>query len=135
MLGSHRTNITSVTGTPGVAIDRKIEQDLRAMAPGAEIHSKRVAVPMQQIELLHLPTRPTKSSDSRSRSFEGESVEVDAIDPGSLRGMVRKCIDQHIDHRALAMIESIEAQERKTLVDFADQVAGGEQAPIAVGAS
>ena len=69
----------------GVVIDRKIEQDLREMAPGAEIHFERVAVTPEQIITLNLPTRPTKSSDSRNRNFEGESVEVDAIDPDSLR--------------------------------------------------
>jgi hypothetical protein len=108
----------------GVAIDRKIEQELRAMAPGAEIHFERVAVTPEQVVTLNLPTRPTKTSDSRSRGFEGESVEVDAIDPDSLRMLVRRCVADHIDDRALRTLEKVENEERATLRHIADQVAG-----------
>lgn len=108
----------------GLDIPRKVERDLRAFAPGAEIHFERVAVTPEQIALLDLPTRPTKTTDSRSKSFEGESVEVDAIDPDSLRALARRCITRHIDNHALDMLEKIEAQERRTLRSIADQVAG-----------
>jgi hypothetical protein len=114
----------------GVVIDRKIEQDLRELAPGAEIHFRRVAVRPEQIETLSLPTRPTKSSDSRSRTFVGESVEVDAIDPDTLREMVRDCIVHHVDGRAWKQLEAAESEERATLRHIADQVAGwGRKAP------
>ena len=85
---------------------------------------RSVAVTVEQIGLLNLPTRPTKASDSRSRTFEGESVEVDAIDPDSLRALVGRCIDRHIDQRTLSMLEGVEAEERATLRNIADQVAG-----------
>jgi hypothetical protein len=114
----------------GVAIDRKIEQDLRQLAPGAVIHFRRVAVRPEQIETLNLPTRPTKSSDSRSRTFVGESVEVDAIDPDTLRTMVRDRIVGHVDARAWKQLEATESEERSTLRHIADQVAGwGRTAP------
>jgi hypothetical protein len=108
----------------GVAIDRKIEQDLRAMAPEAEIHFERVAVTPEQIVTLNLPTRPTKTSDTRSRNFIGESVEVDAIEPPTLREIVRNCIEQHIDQRVLASTLAIEREERASLRYVAEQVAG-----------
>jgi hypothetical protein len=108
----------------GLAIDRKIEQDLREMAPKAEIHFQRVAVTPEQIVTLNLPTRPTKTSDSRSRGFAGESVEVDAIEPVTLREIVRTCIEQHIDERALASTLTIEREERASLRAIAEQVAG-----------
>jgi hypothetical protein len=70
-------------------ITRATEAGLREFAPDAEIRFKRVAVTEEQIRTLRLPTRPTKTTDSRAKSFEGESVEVDGIRPALLRGMVK----------------------------------------------
>lgn len=99
----------------GVDITRAVEAGIREFAPEAEIHFQRVAVTEDQIKSLSLPTRPTKKSDSRSKNFAGESVEVDAIPPALLREMVRNCITQHIDFEVLARLEEIEEAERETL--------------------
>jgi hypothetical protein len=108
----------------GVDIPRKVEADLREFATGAEIHFERIAVQPWQIEEWHLPTRPTKQSDSRSSSFEGESVEVDAIPPQKLREMVGERITRHIDYHAYNQLLRIENQERKTLDEIVDQLGG-----------
>jgi hypothetical protein len=99
----------------GLDIPRKVEEDIRDFAPGAEIHFEPVAVTAQQIEELGLPTRPTKKKDSRSHGFQGESVEVDAIPPGVLRDLVRDCIVRHVDQRALEVTRVAEASERQVL--------------------
>jgi hypothetical protein len=44
---------------------KHIERKLREYAPGAEIHFEQLAVTSKQIADWHLPTRPTKKSDSR----------------------------------------------------------------------
>ncbi|MCX6924086.1 MAG: hypothetical protein NT154_12885, partial [Verrucomicrobia bacterium] len=77
----------------GCDITRAVEAGIREFAPTAEIHFKRVAVTPEQITEWKLPTRPTKTTDSRSRRFDGESVEVDAVPPATLRGLVRSCIE------------------------------------------
>ena len=61
----------------------KIDETLNELAPTAEIHFLRVAVTPEQIVELALPTRPTKATDSRSKSWGGgdESVELDGIEP------------------------------------------------------
>jgi hypothetical protein len=102
----------------GVEIDRHIERELRAHAPDSEIHFQRVAVTLDQITDLDLPTRPTKRTDSRCKTFTGESVEVDAIPPDTLREMVRNCIEQHIDQDRLDRLRVVEAAERETLLRF-----------------
>jgi hypothetical protein len=104
----------------GVHIPRKIEADLRTFAPEAELHFKRVAVTLEQIERWNLPTRPTKRTDSRSKNFFGESVEVDAIPPAGLRNLCRRCIEQHIDRKALQRTRLIERAERDTLQTIMD---------------
>jgi hypothetical protein len=103
----------------GLDIPRVVEAGLREFAPEADITFHRVAVTPEQIASLGLPTRPTKTSDSRSRNFVGESVEVDAIEPATLRVIVEDCITQHIDAEALERLKTIEAAERRTLSNIA----------------
>lgn len=104
----------------GVDIPRRVEQDLRTFAPQVEIHFDRVAVTPEQIETLQLPTRPTKRSDSRAKSFSGESVEVDAIEPAALRQIVDGVIDRHVDHGELLILEAAEQSERAILERLAE---------------
>lgn len=99
----------------GVDIPRNIEARLRQFAPDAEIHFERVAVQSEQIAAWGLPTRPTKSQDTRARKFEGDSVEVDAIPPTQLRQLVRDCIGRHVDPVELKMLEAAESSERGIL--------------------
>jgi hypothetical protein len=105
----------------GCDITRAVERGIREFAPEAEIHFERVAVTREQIGAWDLPTRPTKQTDSRSKNFDGESVEVDAIPPARLRTMVRECIERHIDREALERTRTIEEQERQTLANIQEQ--------------
>jgi hypothetical protein len=106
----------------GVDITRAVEHGIREFAPTADITFERVAVTEAQIDELNLPTRPTKTSDSRSRNFEGESVEVDAIAPDTLRRMTRAAIEQHIDPTEFQRLQEIEEQERLTLVSVIENL-------------
>jgi hypothetical protein len=66
-----------------------IERKLREYAPGAEIHFTKLAVTEARIAEWKLPARPTKTTDSRAKRWKGDSVELDAIRPDLLRGLVR----------------------------------------------
>ena len=103
----------------GVSIAEKVETELQARAPGSEIHVRRLAVDRDQIDAWHLPTRPTKSSDTRARKFRQihgtESVELDAIPPDVLRSLVQEAIDQHMDPWRLQQFQIVEREERETL--------------------
>jgi hypothetical protein len=99
----------------GVDIDRFVEHELRSYAPDCDLTFQRGAVLEQQIEEYGLQTRPTKKSDSRSKSFEGESVEVDAIAPDQLRAICEQCITQHIDGERLQRTLDVEQAECETL--------------------
>jgi hypothetical protein len=105
----------------GLVIPQTIERDLREFAPGADITFERVAVTPAQIEEYKLQTRPTKRTDSRSRNFKGESVEVDAILPATLRGIVRNCIECHIDQQAFAAVRAAEKSERAALLEWRER--------------
>ena len=84
----------------GVDAARDIEAKLRRYAPEAEIHFERPAVTRDQVEEWSLPSRPTKTTDTRAKKFIGTSVELDAIPASKLRELVRGCIERHIDQGA-----------------------------------
>ena len=103
------------------------EERLRELALDPDlIHFKRIAVTPKQIRDWSLPTRPTKTSDSRARNFvdeDGEqrpSVELDAIEPRRLRAMVKVCILHHQSQKVfdkLARQQARECAELRTLID------------------
>ena len=98
----------------GIDIPRHVEESIRELAPYADVHFECVAVTEAQITTWNLPTRPTKKTDSRARHFKGESVEVDAIEPGILRALVENCIEEHMDADALERNRITEEAERES---------------------
>ena len=96
----------------GVNAGEKIESTLREMAPDAEIHFERVAVTPQQIKRWSLPSRPTKTTDSRAKGFGDISVELDAIHPQMLRGLVEVVIERHLPPDQFKVLKEAEASER-----------------------
>lgn len=99
----------------GLDIPRKVEDGLREFAPEAEIHFERLAVEPWQVEDWGLTTRPTKTKDPRAEAFDGESVEVEAIDPERLRRIVREAIEWHIPSGAINDLRTVEDDERRLL--------------------
>jgi hypothetical protein len=108
----------------GVDAARDIETKLRRYAPDAEIHFSRPAVTREQVEAWNLPSRPTKTTDTRAKKFIGTSVELDAIPVQKLREICRGCIERHIDQEQLAILRVAEASERETLTRWAGIVNG-----------
>lgn len=112
----------------GVDAARKIEQTLRELAPDAEIYFERLAVLPEQIFEWKLPSRPTKTTDTRAKAWSGgESVELDAIPPDWLRTIVRQAIEQHLPRHDLEKLKAIEEQERETLREFISSFEGGAE--------
>ena len=103
----------------GLDIPRQVERRLREYAPDVELSFERIAVTEDQITTFDLPTRPTKRSDSRAKGFNSVSVEVDAIPPATLRGMVNTVITQHVDEDVLDVVLAAEESERDILTKMA----------------
>jgi hypothetical protein len=108
----------------GVNAAEKIEETLRELAPTAEIHFERVAVTPAQIELWALPTRPTKTTDSRAKGFGEISVELDAIAPDDLRGLVESVINRHLPQDQLQVLREAERSERMGLMQLVRHLGG-----------
>lgn len=107
----------------GVDIERDLREKLARYAPGADIELTRVAVTPEDIEELQLPGSIKKSTDSRSRKFQGEAVEVEAIPVGTLRSWCRAVIEQHVDRRHLEVLRVAEESERSLLTAWRAAVA------------
>jgi len=109
----------------GVDIPKKVEAGLREFAPSIEINFEILAVTgEEQIKELNLITRPTKTSDSRSKGFKGESVEVDAISPEKLREMANEVISNHVPYEHIQKTVEIEQLEKETLMKLTPYVSG-----------
>lgn len=107
----------------GVNIPVKVEEGIREFAPNVNLQFEIIAVTSDQIVEYDLPTRPTKLTDSRSHSFMGESVELDAIPPNKLREIVREHIGKHISQEQIDDIKNTERMEKETtqgLIDLLD---------------
>lgn len=106
----------------GVNAGEKIEQTLKEMAPDAEIHFQRLAVTPAQISAWALPSRPTKATDSRAKNFGAVSVELDAIPPAQLRGLVEQAINRHLPQDQLQVLQEAERSERDLLSGLVDRI-------------
>ena len=72
----------------------------------------------EQIADWNLPTRPTKTSDSRSKGFGDISVELDAIEPDVLRGLVEEAISDHLPPEQFQILKTAEASERALILQL-----------------
>jgi hypothetical protein len=98
---------------------RDIEEKLTEMSC-SDIHFERIAVLPEQITRWNPPTRPTKSSDRRTPAWvaagKGDSVELDAIEPGRLRSMVEDVINRQLPRERLKVLLAAEESERMQLM-------------------
>lgn len=87
---------------------------------GAEDNAvfERAGLTSQQIEEYDLPSRPTKKSNHSKNWDGGRSVELDALEPQDLRGIVKDCITRHLDERQYRKMLQIEEAEKETLDTF-----------------
>jgi hypothetical protein len=103
----------------GLGIAETVRTELIRRSDPVEVHVERLAVNREQIDDYRLPTRPTKTTDSRAKKFMQEhgtgSVELDAIQPATLRSLVRNSIERHMDPERFRVLRLAEEQERDLL--------------------
>ncbi|MGD2142284.1 MAG: hypothetical protein PVH79_02245 [Candidatus Bathyarchaeota archaeon] len=84
----------------GMDIERDLTERLEKYEAGNFV-VRRVALNKEQILKFRLPPMPVKKSDARSDSFVESygdaAVELDALDPNTLKLMVAQSIASHID--------------------------------------
>jgi hypothetical protein len=113
----------------GVDIERDLSERLGKYEAG-DFTVRRVALTDEQIVKYDLPPMPVKSSDARSEGFleayGNKSVELDALDPNTLKFMVAQSIASHIDLQAWKKkedeIEKLKLWIKKKLENMEDLI-------------
>jgi len=103
----------------GLSIADTVKRELISRSSPVEVHVERLAVNRAQINKWNLPTRPTKETDTRAKTFTQMhgtgSVELDAIPPDTLRHLVGASIERHLEPEKLRTLKLAEEQERTLL--------------------
>ena len=96
----------------GLAIPKTIMNSLKSHHD-CEVEFIRVGVNEGHIAQFNLPTRPPKG---KRRGEEIESaVDIDAMKPADMRGLLALEIESFIDPHVLQMMRNVEEAERETL--------------------
>jgi hypothetical protein len=107
----------------GIAIAEHVEEELNDRAVDVDIKVERLAVTPVQVRAWSLPTRPTKDGDTRAARFIDDygvgCTELDAIEPGMLRGLISAAISLHAP-KSFEALRVTEAAERETLKKYAE---------------
>lgn len=86
----------------------------------------RVALNPEQVDQYRLPENPGKETDSRAKAFAKKygrlvQVEVDALDPNTLRQLFEDALEDFWDTSAYDDVIADEADQRSALTDYASR--------------
>lgn len=85
---------------------------------GIEVHFTQIAVTIDQIVELELPTREPKPDKRWDYSF---ACDLDAMPPDEIRSLVQSAIECHLSEEDLRIEKIAEESERQLLAAFAQQ--------------
>jgi hypothetical protein len=95
----------------GEDIPRSIRENLGRM--GVDVAVERIALNPNQIKEMGLPGVPPKSGDSRSNNWNGGAVvELDAIEPNTLKRMCEDAIKVYFDQDRFTELQERESTEQ-----------------------
>lgn len=110
-LGDHDPSGVHMFGS----LDEDIRAFLNGLDGGGRVQFQRLAVTLDQVVELNLPTAIAKETDRRS--FDGETVQCEAIPPDELARILERAILDRFDPQGLQGVLSLEEDQRTKLVD------------------
>lgn len=105
----------------GEGIFDSVAQDVTAFVDADRPHGlvsvefERIALTRAQVAEFDLPTAPAKASDTRSRSWDGGTCQLEALPPDKIAEIVDGSILRHIDLDQLFEDEEKEGEEREEI--------------------
>ncbi|SFB82568.1 hypothetical protein [Tropicimonas isoalkanivorans] len=102
----------------GESIFDSVAEDVTAFVMSDRPHGlvsvafERVALTAEQVSRYGLPTAPPKTTDSRSKSWDGGTCQLEALPPNVIAEILRAAIERHIDGDQLALDRQFEANDR-----------------------
>jgi hypothetical protein len=106
----------------GEAVFCSVAEDVRAFVladrlyVGVDVDFRRVALTKAQVEHYDLPTAPAKLSDSRTKNWDGETCQLEALPPDVIASLLQEKIRGLLDRDMLAIDELEEVRERRQLL-------------------
>jgi hypothetical protein len=100
---------------------------------GVQIHVKRIALNMNQVEQYNPPPNFAKISDTRSKEYikeyGSESWELDALEPKVIAGLIEDAVDEYTDQdkRQVRLSEQVEHKRRLAYISKNWEEIKGEQ--------
>lgn len=104
----------------GVSIFDSVAADVTAFVMADRPHGlvsvefERAALTREQVQDNALPTAPAKASDSRSKTWEGGTCQLEALPPDVIAGILEGAIERRIDWVQFAA--DLEAQDQDRLM-------------------
>lgn len=105
----------------GKNIFESVAEDVQAFVeadrPNALVNVKfvRVALTAEQVEEYDLPTSPPKATDSRSKRWEGETCQLEALAPDQIAALVKAQIERIVDIPRMQAALAEQVKDRKEL--------------------
>ena len=105
----------------GESIFDSVAQDVSEFVKADRWHGltvvdfERVALTREQVRHYGLPTAPPKASDTRSKSWDGGTCQLEALPPDVIAGILEKQIERHLDPDQLASDWEQEEAEREEI--------------------
>lgn len=91
-----------------------------------ELIPERVALTAEQVELYNLPTAPPKATDTRSRTWIGETCQAEAMPPDTLAAVVREAIRDQLDLDRYDEEVERETADEQEIDEKLDELLGGD---------
>ena len=86
---------------------------------GLDLEVRRIALTYGQVQQLHLPSNPTKSTDARSPSYVSqygnECWELVAVPTDELQKWIREAVESEIDREAWDSLDAEEEDEKTAI--------------------
>ena len=106
----------------GLDAARSLKEKLERFAkeiPHLTVHFRQIAITEWQIREYGLSTRDPKRETAADKKWPHErACELDALDPDTMRALVRNAIEQHLPRYQLDILKVAEESERKLLTQF-----------------
>lgn len=105
----------------GVSIFDSVAEDVTAFVRADRAHGLidvefiRVALTAEQVVDHNLPTAPAKSTDSRSRKWQGGTCQLEALPPNIIAGILSRAIERHFNEETLKEARHLETIERREI--------------------
>ena len=108
----------------GVSVFDRVREDVWAFAyaEGAEFDAVRVALTEEQVADYGVATAPPKPSDSRSKTWSGETAQLEALPPDVIADILDAAIRRYLDDTIRQGVISEEAEERKRITEVLEAV-------------